>query len=202
MKRNGIAHTAVSMSLLGLLLLPSRALAHCDSMDGPVVHAAQRALETNTIELALVWVPPSGEQEIRDAFDRTMQVRVLGGPAQELAELWFFETLVRVHRMGEGEPYTGLKPSGTEIPEGIAQADKALADGSIEALAGRLALDASEALRERFHEVVRSSAYDPTDVAAGRRHVRAYTEYMHFVEALHSLLDGAAESHWGAHQAH
>ena len=194
---------AFSVALLtaGLALLPKEAAAHCDSMGGPVVHAAQKALETNTIEIALAWVLPAGEREIRDAFDRTMRVRAAGGEARELADLWFFETLVRVHRTGEGEPYTGLKPAGSETAPGIVQADRALEVGSVAELAAHLSDATSRVLRERFGQVVELRNYSAQDVSAGRLYVRAYTEYMHFVEALFSLLTGEAEAHSGAHDA-
>jgi len=185
----------------GLILLPRQVAAHCDSMDGPVVQAAQKALETNTVEIALAWVQPSGEKEIRDAFDRTMRVRGAGGEAQELADLWFFETLVRVHRMGEGEPYTGLKPAGSQVAPGIVQADQALEAGSVDHLVAHLGDEASRALHERFDRVVHLRDYSVHDVSTGRLYVRAYTEYMHFVEALYGLLTGQEEAHWGAHDA-
>lgn len=194
------AAALIGFALLGALAFPNRVFAHCDSMDGPVVHAAQRALGTNTVELALVWVQPNDEQQIRDAFDRTMRVRVAGGEAQELADLWFYETLVRVHRMGEGEPYTGLKPAGSEIAPGILRADHALDVGSVDELAGQLAGAAVETLRDRFERVEALSDYDVADVEAGRRYVRAYTEYMHFVEALDALLTGETDSHWASHE--
>lgn len=194
---------AVSVALLtaGLALLPKQVAAHCDSMDGPVVHAAQKALETNTVEIALAWVLSSGEREIRDAFDRTMRVRIAGGEVQELADLWFFETLVRVHRTGEGEPYTGLKPAGSETAPGIVQADHALEVGSVEELAAHLSDATSRVLRERFDQVAELRDYSAKDVAAGRLYVRAYTEYMHFVEALFGVLTGEAEAHGDAHDA-
>lgn len=183
----------------GMLVFPSRILAHCDSTDGPVVTAAREALEANTVELVLIWVLPQDEQEIRSAFERTKRVRASGGEARELADLWFFETLVRVHRAGEGEPYTGLKPAGTEIPEGIVQADRALEEGSVDALATHLAGRAASLLRERFAGVQDLSDYDAMDVPSGRRYVQAYVAYMHFVEQLHGLLTGDAETHWSEH---
>lgn len=181
--------------LVGASVSPDPLAAHCDSMDGPVVEAARRALGTNTVELALVWVQPEGADEMQDAFHRTMEVRAAGGEARALADRWFFETLVRVHRMGEGEPYTGLKPAGAEIPEGIVRADHALEEGSVDELATGIANHSAETLREKFVRVEELSDYDATDVAAGRTYVRAYTEYMHFVEALHALLTGETEPH-------
>lgn len=186
---------SLAVLLLAMAARPDRLAAHCDSMDGPVVQAARRALATNTVELVLVWVQPEGADEIRAAFHRTVKVRAAGGEARALADRWFFETLVRVHRMGEGEPYTGLRPAGSDIPEGIVRADHALEAGSVDELADGIASRSAEVLREKFTRVVRLRDYDATDVAAGRAYVRAYTEYMHFVEALHALLLGEAEPH-------
>ena len=52
------------------------------------------------------------KKEIRDAFEKTLTVRTKGVEAWELAVMYFFKTLVRIHRDGEGEPHTGLKPIG------------------------------------------------------------------------------------------
>ncbi len=173
------------------LALPAPAAAHCDSMDGPVVKAAQQALAGRDVSLALAWVRPQDEPAIREAFARTLQVRIAGGHTAELADLWFFETLVRIHRQGEGEPYTGLKPAGTTA-DGIAAADRALAQGSADALAGGVATHAAEALQAKFARVQRLAEYDPADVAAGQAYVAAYVEYIHFVEALHRVIHGGA----------
>jgi hypothetical protein len=178
----------------GLLLvgaaLPGPAAAHCDSLDGPVVQAAERALAAGEVEGVLMWVRPQDEAEIRSAFERTLEVRRSGGAARELADLWFFETLVRVHRAGEGAPYTGLKPAGYEPPAGIVAADRALEDGSIESLATGVAAHLTEALRARYDRARALRDYDRHDVEAGRRYVEAYVEYIHLVEALHRILHG------------
>ncbi|MGB5880394.1 MAG: DUF6448 family protein, partial [Thermoanaerobaculia bacterium] len=92
-----------------VLLLPNLAIAHCDGMDGPVVVAAQKALASGDVNLVLIWVQKDDEKEIRQSFDRTVAVRELSAEAKELADMYFFETLVRIHRAGEGAPYTGLK---------------------------------------------------------------------------------------------
>jgi hypothetical protein len=191
----------VSM-LSAALVLPDPLSAHCDSMDGPVVTTARRALESKTVELVLVWVLPPDEAEIREAFERTLRVRAAGGEAQELADLGFFETLVRIHRAGEGEPYTGLKPAGSEVPESILAADRALEQESVEELLSHLAGQTASALRERFNRVLDLGNYDRTNVQAGRRYVEAYVEYMHFVEQLFGLVTGEDESHWSEHGAH
>ena len=99
------------------LITPTRVLAHCDGLDGPVVKAAQRALDTRNPAFALMWVQATDEPEIRTAFERTLAVRGLSPQAKQLADRFFF-TLVRVHRAGEGAPFTGLKPAGRDRPAG------------------------------------------------------------------------------------
>ncbi len=181
--------------LLGLMLTPAPVAAHCDSMSGPVVKAAERALETGNINLILMWVRPQDEPEIRAAFSRVMEVRQLGPEAQALADYWLFETLVRVHRQGEGAPYTGLKPAEYQPPEGIAAADHAIEIRSVDEVAENLAEHVAMAVRERFDRVEALRSYDPNTVPEGREWVGAYVEFIHFVEGIHATLQGE-----GAHE--
>lgn len=99
-------------AMMVLFIVSSTASAHCDGMDGPVVKAARAALETHDPRLVLIWVQKKDEAEVRQAFQSTLAVRDLSPEAKELADRYFFETLVRLHRAGEGAPYTGLKPAG------------------------------------------------------------------------------------------
>ncbi len=50
----------------------------------------------------LKWVRKEDEKEIRTVFAASLAVRVKGKEARELAGRFLFETLVRVHRAGEG----------------------------------------------------------------------------------------------------
>jgi hypothetical protein len=176
------------------LATPARVFAHCDGLDGPVVKAARKALDVRNPALVLIWVQEKDEPEIRAAFNQTLSVRALGPQAKELADRFFFETVVRVHRAGEGAPYTGLKPAGRDLGPAIPAADKALATGSLEPLA-KLFVDAMQKqLRERFDEAVASAAFAPDDVSAGRESIRAYVEFIHYVERLY---DAAATSPHG-----
>ena len=119
---------------LSALLSPALAHAHCDTLDGPVVSAGRQALDSGNVNLVLVWVQKDDEKAIRDAFQKVRSVRKAGGQAKDLADAYFFETLVRVHRAGEGAPYTGLKPAGTIEPP-VAAADKAIATGKLGGIA-------------------------------------------------------------------
>lgn len=182
---------AAAVLAVAILATPRPAQAHCDSLDGPVVQAAREALATGEVERVLIWVLAQDEDEIREAFQRVLEVRSEGEGARQLADLWFFETLVRIHRAGEGAPYTGLKPEGYTPPEGIVAADQALEEGSVDALVHGLGSAILTELEERFERAQALRDHDPTDVEAGRRYVHAYVDYMHMVEALHHLLHGA-----------
>ena len=179
-----------------ILLLATKALfAHCDSLDGPVVQAAQRALATGDVNLVLPWVQPEQEPAIRQAFLRTMGVRTLSTAAETLADSWFFETLVRIHRAGEGAAYTGLKPGGQGVSDAVRAADKALATRDLKTLEKTLTAAMQQTLRERFSRAVELKGYQSADVSAGRRYVAAYVEYIHFAERLESAV--ARESDTG-----
>lgn len=162
------------LASLFTLILATPALAHCDTEDGPVLVAARQALATRRAELALVWVQPAGEAETRAAFERAL-VDPAAAPA-------FLETLVRVHREGEGEPYEGLKPAGTPIPAPVEALDRALAARSAQGL------DAD--VRAAYERLEPLTGYDPQDLAAGRRFVAAYVREIHHLEE-------AAASHGG-----
>ena len=177
--------------ILILLLFPIIARAHCDSLDGPVILAARAALEQKNVTPLLKWVKPEDEAAIRDAFNRTLAVRQLGGEAKTLADTWFFETFVRVHRAGEGAPYTGLKAAGG-IMEPIVEADHALEEGKVDELASGMAQHVAKELRDRFAAAMSAKAHANESVAAGREYVDAYVNYIHYVEALAKVVHGEA----------
>src|SRR5574337_317949 len=71
---------------------------HCDSLDGPVVKAAQQALASRDVKLVLPYVPAAGEAEVIEAFNKVLPLRTNGAPMREVADRYFYETVVRVHR--------------------------------------------------------------------------------------------------------
>lgn len=177
--------------LAGALVVPGAASAHCDTLDGPVVAAARRALDTGNINPALVWVKPDGEKEVRDVFQKALTVRKVGGPAKDLADRYFFETLVRVHRAGEGAPYTGLKPAGQVEPP-VAAADQTLAAGKLDDVARLVSSRVEEGLHKHFEQLMAKKKFDPNDLAAGRAFSNAYVEYVHYVERLYNAAETLA----------
>lgn len=185
-------HITALLTVVGLLF-PALAYAHCDTMDGPVVTAAKAALEHNDVTPVLKWVTASSEVEIRQAFARTQMVRKLGSEARDLADQFFFETVVRLHRASEGEPFTGLKPAGTEVEPAIAEADKALETGSADGVVKLVNSEAAAGIRQRFASVRKKQLHADESVAAGREYVAAYVDYIHYVEDLHQRADTQTE---------
>jgi hypothetical protein len=186
-----------SVMALGITLIsPAPVAAHCDGLDGPVVKAARQALETRNPASALMWVQTNDESEIRAVFEQTLAVRALSPQAKELADRFFFETLVRVHRAGEGASFTGLKPAGRDLGPAIPAADKALEEGSAESVVKLLTAAMQERIREHFSEVVRAKEFNPADVTAGRAYVKAYVEFIHQVERLYEASTTAIHGHF------
>jgi hypothetical protein len=144
----------------------------------------------------LIWVQEKDEPEIRKAFEQTLAVRELSLQARELADRFFFETLVRVHRAGEGAPFTGLKPAGRDLGPAIPAADEAVRVGSAEPVRHLLTVAIQERLRHQFGEVMATKTFEPGDVAAGRAYVKAYVEFIHFVEFVYDSTMNAPHGHF------
>ncbi len=170
-----------------ILLIPARAYAHCDTMDGPVVKAAQQALAVGKVTPVLMWVPVEDEAEVRNVFLQTLEVRKLGSEAAAVADRHFLETVVRIHRLDEGEPYTGLKPAGTDLGHAVPAADRALSNGSVAELRQVLTAAFDARLDEYFADAVKKSAFSADDTTTGREFVQAYVRLMHFSEEMEAL---------------
>lgn len=184
--------------LWGLVILGSAgaAFAHCDGLDGPVVRDARRALAAGDLKLVLIWMRPADEPEVRNVFRKCLAVRKLGPEARDLADRHFFETVVRLHRAGEGAPYTGLKPAGRDLGPAIPTADRALEQGSAKELQRLLFAVTERGLEARFRDVVAKRNYPKSDVEAGRRYVAAYVAYIHYVERLYESASTPARGHY------
>jgi len=195
MKLKTIATRFLVAGLLSTVLgWSGSALSHCDTLDGPVVGAARKALDSGNVNLVLVWVQKKDEAEIRNAFQKVRAVRTAGGQAKELADMYFFETLVRIHRAGEGAPYTGLKPAGKPEPA-IAVADKSVETGQLEPVAKLIAQRMEKGLHGRFDAMIAKKKYKPDDVASGRAFSSAYVEYVHYVERLYGAAETLSPEH-------
>jgi hypothetical protein len=180
-------HVTIAL-VTAALLMPAPARAHCDTLDGPVVKAARRALETGDVRRAFVWITAFDEPEVRAAFDRALAVRALGETARELADQYFAETVVRLHRQSEGEPYTGLKPAGRDLGPVIPAAERAILEMSPEPLVELLTRDVAHGVRWHFEALMAARIFPWSSVEAGRQYVGAYLDFMHYLEQLEEAL--------------
>jgi hypothetical protein len=177
-----------------LLFIPEIVWAHCDTVRGPVVADARLALDTGDVTPVLKWIKQENESEIRAAFQKTLNGRAKGPDAREVADRYFFETLVRLHRLGENAPFTGLKDE--PIEPSIVLTDKALESGSADELVNETTAYLAAQLRQRFAAAKEAQKHSGDSVTAGREYVARYVEFTHYVEQLHGIgTEGAhAES--------
>lgn len=147
---------------------------HCDTRDGPVVKAAMKALETGNVNYVLIWIPRESEKELKGIFAKTLKARKAGREAQEVADDWFFENTIRLHRFGEGAAYTGMKPAGLSEGPVVPLAEKAIGTGDAGETIGFILMTVEDDLNERFRHVMEKKTYDVDDVAAGREFIEAF----------------------------
>ena len=186
--------TTVAVLAFLSLLHTGNASAHCDTLGGPVVESARAALEGGDITPVLKWVRPDKEDEIKTAFQETLSRRAQGGERQEAADKHFFETLVRIHRAGEGAPYTGLKSSETVDPA-VLLADQSLASGTVDHLVNVLTNAMANGIRDRFQRVRANQKHADDSVAAGREFVESYVVFTHYIEGVHRQITGGSAHH-------
>lgn len=163
---------------------------HCDTRDGPVVKACRKALETGTINHALIWIPAVSEPELKAAFERTRRVRNAGGDAQTLADDWFFETAIRLHRAGEGAPYTGMKPAGLDEGPVVPKAEQAIETEDPTEVIQFICHTIEEDLRHRFDKAIQTRKYNPNNVKAGRAYIQAYLNFVVYAHHLYLNVKG------------
>lgn len=169
---------------------------HCDTLDGPVVTAAKKALEARDINLILPYVPKEGEAEISRAFEKVTKIRK-DEAVREVADLYFFETVVRIHRMGEGAPYTGLKPAGLHEGPVIPVAEKAIETGSPDELIATLSEMLRDQVIHRFHHMMHLKEHADQSVDDAREYVEAMLGLQVWSHSIYERLQGEAHA---AHQ--
>jgi hypothetical protein len=185
----GLRFGLVPLFILSMLILSTNVtFAHCDTMDGPLIADARKAMGQNNVNYVLKWVSAANESEIRDAFNLVMKVKGLSPEAKVLSEKYFFDTLVRIHRAGEGEPFTGVKPAGTPIDDKVLAADKSIEIGNLSPLKNMVSKDILQELTKRFNKVMSLKNFDVNNVTAGREYIEAYVQFFKFAE-------GEKESH-------
>jgi len=163
---------------------------HCDTRDGPVVKAARKALETGNLNYVMIWIPKESEKELKGIFEKTLRARKAGKDAQDVADDWFFETAIRLHRVGEGAPYTGMKPAGLSEGPIVPRAEKAIETGDPKETIDFILKTVEEDLKHRFYNVMAKKKYDVNDVAAGREFIRAFIGWVVYTHHLYMNVKG------------
>jgi hypothetical protein len=116
-----------------------------------------------------------------------------------VADLYFFETVVRIHRAGEGAPYTGLKPAGLDEGPVIPVAEKAIETGSPDALIGLLTDTLRQEVQHRFKHMLHLRDHSPENVSQAREYVEAMLGLEIYSHQLYQAMK--ADPH-GGHQEH
>ena len=69
----------LKISLSGIAVLtaliiatPRDAAAHCDTLDGPVIQDARKAIDAKDITPILKWVKPQDEKAVKAAFNKVL----------------------------------------------------------------------------------------------------------------------------------
>jgi len=166
---------------------------HCDTLDGPVIKAIKIALEKGNVNYILPWVPKKGEKEVINAFEKTLRARGQGEEAMEVADYWLYETVVRIHREGEGAPYTGLKPAGLDWGPVVPRAEKAIATGDSREVIDFMTHTLREELEARFNNAIAKKGYDVNNVDAARDYVQAELQFVLFSHGLYTAITGKGE---------
>ena len=177
-----------------LFSLPIRVSAHCDSYDGPVIKDAFKAFNENKVELVLKWVEEEHEMEIKNLFSKTYALKNKDAEIYQIVEKHFLETLVRLHREGEGAPYTGLKPAGSTTAI-VQMADSALVAKDINSLTTKLNAHIAQVVKDKYEKVAALSKVKDASVEQGRAYVAAYVDYTHTLEGIHAVLEHGNEGH-------
>jgi len=162
---------------------------HMESMDGPVVKAAEAALDMENVKYILPYVSGEDEEELKDAFEKTLSVRELSGEAAELADYWFFETAVRLHLKGYGKPYNGLKPAGMDWGPIIPKVDKAIETENIDELLSFLVNFIQEDIKSRFDDVISKKDYHIKEVDDARDFIYTRLEFIIYAGKFYKYVE-------------
>ena len=117
-----------------------------------------------------------------------------------MADRYFFETLVRVHRAGEGAAYTGLKPAGRDLGPAIPLADKAVATGSAKELIAFAMKEVERGIGEKFTNLQNKRNFRSDEVKAGRAYIASYVTFVHYVEGIHQAVEAGSAGHYSEGQ--
>ncbi len=179
--------------MFGILMIGAVSVqAHCDSEVGPVANDARKALEEENPDAVVIWVGEKQEPELRETYQKSLEVYEEGGKARNLAERYFVETAVRLHRQAEGKPYTGLKPEGP-LPPDVEAAENALETGRADHLIELLTDEMESNVRHWFERAREARQHRDEGVEVGRAYVDVYVKYIVYIHGLYGAITAGPE---------
>lgn len=181
------------LCLFCVSVFSNNAFSHCDTMEGPVVNDVKEALEKANADIVLKWVREQDEERLRKAFNETLKKRAQSPEDKNNIDMSFYEEAVKLHRLGEGVEYTGIKAGQIEVNPIIEIADATLAKGDAGELIKMFPENAREDIQSSFNKVIEKKKYMNESVAAGREYVASYVEFMHYIEKFY--VDANAKNH-------
>jgi hypothetical protein len=92
----------------------------------------------------------------------------------------------------DGQVYGKLKPAGSITDPALLAAEAAMAGGNVDRLARYIADQAEQGIRQRFAAAVEARRQAGESVELGRKYIRAYMEFVHYVDRLHRDARSAA----------
>lgn len=161
---------ALLLALVIVLGYPAQARADCDIAQ-PVGAAAVDALRTGDLSLVAIWVKQPKEAALRAALQHALAVRRLGTNARTLADGYFCDTVIRLHR----ESYPGVRDRVVE---------QTIASGDLDLVVERVLAKVQLSLRERARDIAARKPSRRGDIDGGRAYVERYTDFVEYVTAL------------------
>jgi hypothetical protein len=163
-----------------------------------VVRAARRALGEERVAVVLPFVPKAAEKEVTELFHKVVHARKADPVSRDVADEHFFDTVVRLHRAGEGAPFTGLKPAGLDVGPVIPVAEHAAESGDGRALEDILV----DVVRAEVQRRLRHLAHLRPEMEHGVDHAREYVKASLGLQVwAHALYTAAqTEPHAAAHE--
>jgi len=158
--------------------------------NGPIMKAAQMALETGNANYILIWVPEESENALKNIFEKTCCERSVRKNMQNRTIDWYFETVNRLHFTNKGASHSCLKQGDRDESPIVPMMERAIETGNFEEIIGIIPNTHAADVRERFHHVMDKSNYDRNNIAAGRAYVSAFIDFLTYVHTIRTCIPG------------
>lgn len=196
---NGILRKIACLMIFSLALLAldsANVWGHCNRENGPVAKDARKALEKEDFQKIAIWVSKGQADELRTKYKECLNVYEKGGKSRKLAESYFVETAIRLHRKSEGMAFTGVKPA-SPLPPDIAKAEKALKTGELNPLIDFLSQELKQKTQKWFRNAMQAKKHKNENLGKGREWVDAYVKYVIYVHGLYQTIQAGPKHGMG-----